>query len=121
MKIILHRILAFIIDMSIGAFIGVILDLLFRFCNIDSDAPFYLSLSYILIKDIFTLNGSFGKKLLKLQLSGVNIEITIFRKVLRNLTTFLWPLELIILLIFKRRIGDMLFKTEVKYLAPAGL
>ena len=31
----------------------------------------------------------------------------------RNLTVFIWPLEIILLLIFNKRIGDILFNTQV--------
>lgn len=66
------------------------------------------------IKDLIFKNQSIGKKIMKLEI--VNKENEKPNKLIlicRNLTLYIWPLEIILLLIFNKRIGDILFNTQV--------
>ena len=66
------------------------------------------------MKDLIFKNQSIGKKIMKLEI--VNKENEKPNKLIlicRNLTVFIWPLEIILLLIFNKRIGDILFNTQV--------
>lgn len=68
-----------------------------------------------LLKDI--VNGrSIGKRLTNISVrdgaNGVQVPPA-WRLLLRNLTIFIWPVEIIILLLTGKRIGDFIFKTQV--------
>ena len=108
MGIILKRIVGFIIDLMIGGLVSIIID------NIPLISPyaFYVGILYLIFRDTITLYGSVGKKFLKLKLTGKS-KVPFLNKVLRNITVFIWPIEGLILLLTKKRIGDMLFKTDV--------
>ena len=69
----------------------------------------------ILTKDLFF---GFRKSIFKslFGLSIVNTEgtnPTIIQLVLRNITLIIYPIEIICVLIFKKRLGDYIFKTDV--------
>jgi len=71
------------------------------------------------LKDI--MNGaSIGKRLLKLEVrctDNPNFTPSWDKLIIRNLLTIIWPLEFIVLLVSKRKIGDRLAKTDV-YVIP---
>lgn len=72
--------------------------------------------AYLLMvfKDIFK-DGSVGKKIMKLTIvdSGTKKPASIGKRILRNVTWFLSWIEIIVYLAAKKRIGDMLAKTDV--------
>lgn len=69
----------------------------------------------VLVKDI--KNGqSKGKKIMKIairNLSNQNQVPTKARLILRNITLIFWPIEIILLLLLNKRIGDMISSTCV--------
>ena len=66
------------------------------------------------MKDLIFKNQSIGKKIMKLEIvNKENEKPNKFILICRNLTVFIWPLEIILLLIFNKRIGDILFNTQV--------
>lgn len=116
MKLILiKRFLALVIDMAIvGLLFTVLYDLL------GFEIPFYFNYILILFKDLTFSTGSLGKKFLNLKIILNNSKQVASRIMIlvRNVFLFIWPIDLIILLIFKRRIGDILFKIDVVSSAP---
>ncbi len=116
MKINLKRTLAFMIDLSLSAGVATIVTFLFELISFnDYNIPFYLVIICILCKDLTFENGSIGKNMLKLKLvqSEENSTVSIIVKLLRNVTCFIWPIEGLILFVTKKRLTDMLFKTQV--------
>ncbi len=66
------------------------------------------------IKDLPYREGSLGKKICKLEVLDLNNErLSSSIKILRNLLILIWPVELILLLLFNRRLGDIIFRTKV--------
>jgi uncharacterized RDD family membrane protein YckC len=118
-NIIFKRIISFLIDLVILGFIaGVVsffIDIFMNSFEKSSDIIFYFSIILFLFRDIILKDGSIGKKLLKLKIVDLNSNSTLFiiKKIIRNITTVLWPIEGLILLIFKRRIGDFISGTDV--------
>lgn len=112
MDIKIKRIAGFTIDLMIVGMIGFFLRLiLFKTGILSENMLFIVLLIIFLTRDLWFSNGSIGKKLMKIKLVAANNSI--ISKILRNITTLLWPLEGIVLLIYKKRIGDMLFRTDV--------
>lgn len=68
----------------------------------------------ILFKDLMFRNQSIGKKLFKLRISTTNDDTPNWViLILRNLTVIIWPIEIILILIYNRRIMDLILKTQV--------
>ena len=71
----------------------------------------------VLVKDI--KNGqSKGKKIMRIAVRDLSNpkQIPVKAKlILRNITLILWPIEIILLLLLKRRIGDIISSTCVVY------
>lgn len=66
------------------------------------------------LKDFVFKNASIGKKILRMEiLTMSNKKPTIMPLVLRNLFVIIWPIEILLILILNRRIGDLVFKTKV--------
>ena len=74
----------------------------------------YCSMFFLVIKDIIG-KKSIGKKILKLKIvdKDTGNESSIGKRLLRNLTWFLGPIDIIVYLITKERFGDIIFKTKV--------
>ena len=74
----------------------------------------FCSISFLIIKDVLG-KKSIGKRIMKLKIVTKNngSEATFSKRLLRNLTLFLLPIEILILLINKERLGDSLTKTNV--------
>ncbi len=114
-RVVLRRIVAFFIDINLVAALMFLLGLIFELIEVD-DFSFSLAIILFLSKDLIFRNGSIGKKMLKINLISDNKRakfVNSFYKILRNVTNFIWPIELIILLIFKKRLTDMIFKFDV--------
>lgn len=112
MEVIFKRVVAFLIDLMLAALISIVLG--FIFSDKYRQYPAYFGLAIILFRDVLTPFGSIGKKMLNLNLINHNKQQpSIGQKILRNITVFLWPIEGIVLFIAKKRIGDMIVKTEV--------
>lgn len=72
---------------------------------------------FLPFKDIINGNSSIGKKVMQLEIkNNNNNEIpTNFRLILRNLFLIIWPIEGLLILIFNRRLGDIICNTKVVY------
>ncbi|MBR5236911.1 MAG: RDD family protein [Clostridia bacterium] len=113
------RILAFLVDyfasMIILALVG-----LFSFLNITN--RFWSQLYGILLffcvfiicfKDIFA-GQSFGKRIMKLKVVSLeNKQPNVLVLLIRNITLLVWPIEVLLVLLDKPRIGDVIAKTKV--------
>lgn len=67
-----------------------------------------------LFKDIIFKNASIGKKIMKLEVLNKDYrKPTLIQLILRNITFIIWPIEIILVLTINKRIGDIIFKTEV--------
>lgn len=65
------------------------------------------------LKDVIH-KRSFGKKICHLRIVTQKGESpTVFQLIIRNLTVYIWPVEVILVLCNKRRIGDIVSKTLV--------
>ena len=74
----------------------------------------FIALLYLLLRDLPN-NCSIGKKLLKLRVvdSVTKEQATKTKKIVRNITWFLGPIEIIFFIITKKRIGDLIAKTDI--------
>lgn len=109
------RALAFMIDYSIEVFLIVVFNC---FLLISPYTKFFalcifLALPIIYFKDI--VHGqSFGKKLLKIKVVDYNGNTpSIFKLILRNITIMIWPVEVLLLLLEKEKLGDRIAKTKI--------
>ena len=64
-------------------------------------------------KDI--INGqSIGKRIMRIRVVDLNgKKPSLFKLVIRNITIFIWPVEALLVLLDKQRLGDRLAKTKV--------
>ena len=115
METVFKRIGGFVIDTITITIVIIIINFIF-FESTDkvfNESPVYLGYFLFLLKDLYSKNGSIGKKILKLKITTKNDKYFIVKKIARNITAILWPLEGISLFITKRRITDFLFSTDV--------
>ena len=116
------RILAIIIDNNIIIALFVLLGIAEMFIMNLNDIfilIYYFSLVFcifiIVLKDV--VNGrSIGKRIMKLKVISVSGgKPNIWRLILRNITFIIWPIEAILLLNNRKKIGDRIAKTDVVY------
>ncbi|RIX52786.1 hypothetical protein D3P08_12340 [Paenibacillus nanensis] len=70
---------------------------------------------YYLLKDLYK-GRSIGKRIMGLVVTDENNNEAIpgaIRLITRNITVLIWPIELITLILMRRRIGDLIAKTNV--------
>jgi len=90
-----------------------ITDLLGRAVNFP--AFLMVSLAYMSLKDMIGA-ASVGKRIYKLRVRCANnpeLTPSWYMLFLRNILAFLWPIELIVLMLTKRKIGDYITKSDV--------
>lgn len=111
MKLKLKRLIAIYLDYLF------ILLLVISFYFVVNCEKIFLSLLVIfmfIFKDLLCNKRSIGKKLM-----GLKIKFMTDNKLkksilcLRNLTCIIWPIEIIMILLFNKRIGDVIFKTKI--------
>ena len=119
MNILQKRIYAFFIDLMtiglLGGVIGVVEDNFLENFR-DTNIILYFILLLFILKDTIFKNGSIGKEILKLRIISVSENNTFFRirKILRNITVIIWPIEFLILLIKNKRLTDIILKLNVE-------
>jgi len=122
------RIIAGIIDYLITCFIQTILMIFFLIMplfesgnNINIDSTMiktiiitYCSMSYLIIRDIMG-KRSIGKIIMKLKIVNKidGNESNIFKRLFRNITWLLGPIDIIVFLISNERLGDKIFGTNI--------
>ena len=73
-----------------------------------------LCMILILLKDLIFRNKSIGKKIMGIEIRNNDNKIPSFPiLILRNITVIIWPIECLLILLKKNRIGDIIFKTKV--------
>ena len=123
MNILGRRILAFLIDELLVMLFMMLLSLVPLNMNTDTLGAVWLDLLYyfallscmfiLIFKDIIG-GQSIGKRIMKIKVVDLyDNKPNIFRLILRNITIFIWPVEFLLLLLGKRKIGDILAKTEI--------
>lgn len=114
------RIISITIDFFIVSFIGLgLFFMAVELFNITNKELYnilefiWMSLLFV-IKDLPYREGSLGKKICKLEVLNLNNKrLSNSIKILRNFMILIWPVELILLVLFNKRLGDIIFKTKV--------
>lgn len=111
------RILAFIIDYLLFMLIMIVIGVATGLAARNSGNLFWYRLNYaffalFFIKDSFS-GQSFGRKKMKIAVYHNNQPAGSWRALARNLFVAIWPVELIMLLIKGKRLGDMATSCEV--------
>lgn len=78
---------------------------------------FGVTVSSFVFKDLFFAKASLGKRIFRLRIFSVStgVPATVWQVILRNVTLVaLLPVEMTMLFIQNRRVGDMIAGTEVK-------
>lgn len=74
----------------------------------------YIVMIILVIKDLIFRNASIAKKIMKLEVRKEDGSIpSMLTLILRNLTFIIWPIEILLILLKKDRIGDKIFHTKV--------
>jgi len=107
----INRGVAFFIDINIIALLGIIIDLS---GILNKDYISIILFLLLLLKDLSTKN-SIGKQLLKIKIHFEKENLIFIKLILRNITLLIWPIEILIVLLFDQRIVDILFLSSVKY------
>lgn len=118
MNLTFKRVIAFIIDYFICYEISRYANAYFYGTRPDFRAAlmFFLTLMLMLILKDFAICGrSIGKRIMKLNIvSADGGKARIWQMLLRNVTLIISPVEIILVLMGGRRLGDRLAKTEVE-------
>jgi len=104
------------ISLIVGLSLYVVIALIFPIHNLLLTIILrnFLVAIILICKDICFNKDSLGKQLYKLEIVTFdNKRPTKSVKVLRNMTIIIWPIELILLILFQQRLGDILCKTKV--------
>ncbi len=109
---------AYLDIMIIGSISQIIIIFLTKFDIRKIFENFYMYLLFglflFLLKDLVFRNASIGKRALNLEiLKSDNTVPSVSTLILRNIFVFLWPIDAILILANKRKIGDIIFKTKV--------
>ena len=115
----IKRCISVYIDMMITGFISMSIILIILNFNLDN-IFYYININLViftflfLLKDLVFRNASIGKRALNLEiLKSDNTVPSVSTLILRNIFVFLWPIDAILILANKRKIGDIIFKTKV--------
>lgn len=121
-----RRALAFVIDIIVFMIVFVFVNIIpfyddYILLSSDLERKYYVfyAISLLVISILFLgkdlIRGqSLGKKIAKIRVvvKGKG-RLYVFQLLLRNITIFIWPIELVLLLLGKQKIGDVLAKTDV--------
>ncbi len=106
----IKRIIAFLIDFSIVCFLYAIVS----FATPLHDKFLLITFFLLLFKDITFRHASIGKKIMNIEIRRYNNKLlNLTTLILRNVFLILWPIEILIFLIYNKSIGDIIFKTEI--------
>lgn len=114
------RFVAMIIDQYIVAFIFCLF-VLILYRDIEAliekiDLYILLAMILMLFKDLIFRNASIGKKLMGIEIRNIDGSIpSILTLIIRNITIIIWPIEAIMIIMCDKKIGDIIFKTDVNY------
>ena len=114
------RIVAFLIDHIIICFAFALLGMVEMFVKTDFELFWKMYYIFLLVfmfiyffKDV--INGqSIGKRIMKIKVVDLNgNKASLFNLIIRNITILIWPVEALLVLLNKERLGDRLAKTKV--------
>ncbi len=115
-NVFIKRILAIMIDIYMITLllmgIGFVNDIFH--INIDNLFIFIFGFGLFILKDFYSVNGSLGKKIMKTRLMFDNDKNIIIKKIIRNSLIIVWPIEMLVLLIYKKRIGDYITTSKIQ-------
>jgi len=112
----INRLRAAYIDLMIASIIPVVTYVFF--CDVLSIDLFYpcIGLGYIFlfIKDFIFKKISIGKRIMKINVRMIDDSVpSNFILFLRNLTYIIYPIEVVMIILFNKRLTDIIFKTKV--------
>lgn len=119
MKINIKRLLADCVDFYLLCFVSTFVVVLVTFGKCDITAFSLLSYFFslfilLLLKDKIFGNASLGKRIFKIKIINKNNNtLTNIECFKRTLTLILLPLEIFMILLYNKRIGDIWAKTSV--------
>ena len=118
MNLTFRRVIAFIIDYFICYEISRYANAYFYGTRPDFRAALILFLTFfllLLLKDFAIGGRSIGKRIMKLKIvSADGGKVRVWQPLLRNVTLIISPVEIILVLMGGRRLGDRLAKTAVE-------
>lgn len=122
---IIKRLLAAILDFMLIAFLlNVLTNIFVYFRLLYWDYTVNMAIGILiniifLVRDVFGKDSFLFKRLFKLKIINYSGKesVSFFQKIVRNITYIIWPLELVLLLFKKRKLGDIIAKTDVKLLS----
>lgn len=112
----IKRLLAMLIDYIIAIIISMIISIIVSRGRIPFNIDFYMYLGWILftLKDIVFKNYSIGKKKFGLEIKTEKNDIPNLAIILlRNVSLILLPIEIVLIILFNKRFGDIIFKTKI--------
>ena len=103
-------VIGYIIERTINSFVDISYN---RTANIVIGILVLFDMLYYFAKDV--VNGkSIGKRIAKIKVVRVDGNApSILQLIIRNVTILIWPVEALLLLAGKKKLGDMLAKTDV--------
>lgn len=106
-----RRLVATFIDLMLISFLGCVVQILLPSYGFVVGSYLF---ALFFCKDGFT-GQSLGEKIFGLRVVHDNRQVAPLRAFVRNIFYVIWPLELIILVVAKKRIGDVVSKCKVVY------
>ena len=113
-KIILYRVVADFIDIYTVTALLLFIDFLVKNSTLKDYYFVILGYGFLICKDFYNKKGSFGKKIMKLELVFYNNRNITLKKIIRNIFVIIWPVEIIVLFIFNKRIGDFITNSKIR-------
>lgn len=78
------------------------------------DSKITIVMILTIFKDLTFRNASIGKKIMKIEIRKRDNKVpTITTIIIRNITVAIWPLECILILMKKDRLGDLMCDTKI--------
>ena len=119
-NLIFKRLIAFAIDLSSVALLGILLLYIVIGIRMISKIMLLVTiieallLTLVFCRDIFT-GRSLGRRICGLSVVDADSfhPVSEFRALVRNLFIVVWPIELVVLFLKKRRLGDIVTHTDV--------
>lgn len=121
------RFLAFIIDMILFMVLYMVIniipfydDYILTSSNLNKQYYIIYLLCCLILYAAFICKDakggqSIGKRIMKIRVVDKNKNVpNILKLIVRNITIFIWPVEAILVLLNKKKIGDRLTKTDVE-------
>ncbi len=109
------RLVAFLIDLILVSLFGAVFQICIRYIGyVAGLALVSIVFAVFFCRDIFT-GRSLGRRICGLSVVDADSfhPVSEFRALVRNLFIVVWPIELVVLFLKKRRLGDIVTHTDV--------